>query len=152
MLVALPWFVMVTGPDMLIGWLGVVGCGLCIAFVAIFAEHRSWRACAAVAAVPIVALALGMTGIPGKARIAASEQAITEAGDAVRAGKDPDRAGLFGIESSRVDANGCAILVTQFVVFDEYGVAYCPDGVDQDDPYPELFHSIGDIYRYQVNE
>ncbi len=137
---------------MMIGWLGVSGLLMWVLLLSVLAERRQWKVIGAVSVVPVVALCLGAIGLPGKARIALSEDAISEAAAAVRAGEEPGQAGLFGVRSFRVDENGCTVFLTQTVVFDEYGVAHCPDGVDADAPYPEFFHSVGDIYRYEVNE
>jgi len=149
--VALVWPVVVSGPDLMIGWLTVAGSVLWVLLFAVLAERRQWRFFAAMSVVPVAALCLGAFGVPGTARIALSEDAIVEAAAAVRAGDQPARAGLFRVRWSHLGENDCVIFVTQTLVFNEYGVAHCPNGVDPDDPHPELFHSVGDIYRYEVN-
>ena len=140
------WSIVVSGPDMLVGRLLLMAVLGWIVVLMWFAALRWQGTLAAVAAIPVIAILLGLTGLPGRARLALSESDIVEASQAARNGEEPARAGLYGFEITWVDErNGCVVFVTQSIMIDEYGIAHCPDGVDDQ----SMVHAIGDIYRYE---
>lgn len=140
------WLIVVSGPDMLVGRLLPVAVLGWIVVLMWFAALRWQGTMAAVAAIPVLAILLGLTGLPGNARLALSQSDIVAASDRARNGDKPARAGLYGIERTQVDdRNGCVVFVTQSSMIGEYGIAHCPDGVDGQ----SLVHAIGEIYRYE---
>lgn len=133
-----------SGWDLAIGQLGVA-VTICWLFVIVFlSKVRGWRGSLMTIAGLVAVALIGITGVPSRTRLEFSKRSIEDAGRAVLRGGEPKWAGLYGVSSSWVSPQGCAILVTHSVVIDDEGFAYCPGDADSQGRH----HLFSDVYEY----
>lgn len=119
-----------------------------------FVAAVAWRCGPAVIALgvglPVVVVAAASVDGPATLRAAASQAQLAQASADVRAGREVDEVGFYRVIEARVSDTGCVVFVTHTFIFDESGVAYCPDGRT---PSLGTFRPlVGPLYAYDYVE
>lgn len=132
-----------SGPDLVIGFLPVGLLGVWMLTFAFLVQRRHGVALASLAILSVLAVGAGVLSIPSEVRLRTSEGRIAAAGERILRGESPERAGSYRILDSWVDGD-CAVMRTQSLVLDDYGIAYCAGEPDSG----FLSHRFGRIYDY----
>lgn len=138
------------GTDMMIGLLPLVILPSWVTVASLALLSGRTRFLAGFTAASAVAMVLALFSAPSVVRLKVSEGDIAAAGREVIHGGRPLHAGSYGIIDSRSDINNCAVLITQTVIGDEHGLAYCPTPPPTDDN--RFHHQFGELYTYAFIE
>ncbi len=136
--------VCVSGQDLLVSFLPLLVVAGWFSSCALAMRWRSRSFLVVLGTIPVAVLLAGLLSWPAVGRAAVSQDALASASGSEGVSRSGTRIGLYWVNWSRKEA-GCTIFVTESLLGDESGVAYCPDGRPRS---PHLDHLVGNVYSY----